>query len=252
MALCTVTGILYLPNGQVAKSRTLFLRKSDKGIKATVDGVVLPDDVLTQTTSAGAVSFQAFSGVYSIHAEGPGGGYVGQAVVPDAATALITDVIGFANIPQIPPYWYELLAGQIAGVQDAADAATQAAADAEAAAATVAGMADDIASAVDTAAEALTAAERFHPLYASTPAGAVIPDGAEVVFAIVGTWSLWISVGGGPVSEDRVQDSAGGWWARIPYESSVNPPASNVSATDGTGQSVTTTDGSGNNVTLTE
>lgn len=124
MALCNVTGTLYLPNGQLGKSLTLRFRRSDQSVKAEYLGAVVPHDVYTQSDKSGQVDFEILTGVYVMHVEG---GYSVRAIVPDDATADIADCIDAAAIPDQPPVWYQQALDARDEAQDAADRAEDAA-----------------------------------------------------------------------------------------------------------------------------
>lgn len=139
MALCNVTGTVYLPNGQLARSRTIVFKRANQKVTAEYLGTVLPDDVIAQTSTAGMVSVALLTGYYVAHIEG---GYFATVAVPDANSADFSDLITQAEIPQIPPAWYEDIKGELDGVaqavedaNEAASTATQAAEDAQQAAA---------------------------------------------------------------------------------------------------------------------
>ena len=120
--LCNVTGTIYLPNGQLAKSRTLRFKRVDQKVKAEYLGAVVPDDVYTQSDNQGEVDFDILTGVYIMHVEG---GYSVQAIVTDAPTASIADIIEAAAIPPEPPVWYQ----QALDARDEAVAAAETAID---------------------------------------------------------------------------------------------------------------------------
>lgn len=115
MALCTVSGTVYLPNGQPAKSRTVTFHRLDRNVTAAYLGVLVPDTVVEQTDSAGLITVQLVTGVYGIAASG----VTGRAIVPDAATADFADIVDAGSVPATPPVWYQ----QALGARDEAVAA---------------------------------------------------------------------------------------------------------------------------------
>lgn len=153
--LCNVTGTLYLPNGQLGKSRTLRFKRVDQKVKAEYLGAVVPDDVYTQSDKQGEVDFDILTGVYMMHVEG---GYSVRAIVPDSATASISDIIEAAAIPPEPPVWYQQALNARDEAVDAADRADVASDDAQAAADALEGAIEDISTAQDTADSAKLAA----------------------------------------------------------------------------------------------
>lgn len=130
MALCNVTGTVYLPNGQLARSRTIVFRRVNQKVTAEYLGTVLPDDVIAKTSTSGQIAVALLTGYYSVHAEG---GYIGRAVVPDSGSADMSDILDASVIPETPPVWYlqaleardEAVdaAESVAGVQDDIDRA---------------------------------------------------------------------------------------------------------------------------------
>lgn len=122
--LCNVTGLLYLPNGQLGKSLTLRFRRADQSVTAEYLGAVVPHDVYTQSDKSGQVDFDILTGVYVMHVEG---GYSVRAIVPDDATADIADCIDAAAVPDQPPVWYQQALDARDEAEDAADRAEDAA-----------------------------------------------------------------------------------------------------------------------------
>ena len=202
--LCNVTGTLYLPNGQLGKSRTLRFKRVDQKVKAEYLGAVVPDDVYTQSNNQGEVDFDILTGVYMMHVEG---GYSVRAIVPDAATANISDIIEAAAIPPEPPVWYQqaleardeaLEAAELAGGE--ADRAEVAADNAQAAADALAGAIDDIATAQETADLAKLAAGVTPFDFGATGVG---DDGPAIQAALdaldaQGGGTLWLPAMGWP------------------------------------------------------
>lgn len=103
MALCNITGLVYLPSGELARSRAITFRRNDRRIGAEYLGVVLPDDVVTQTNSAGEIDVDLLTGAYTVFADQ----YNSRANVPDAATADFADIVEAGAVPPSPPVWYQ-------------------------------------------------------------------------------------------------------------------------------------------------
>ena len=106
MALCNVTGTVYLPNGQLARSRTIVFKRTDRRVTAEYLGTVLPDDVLAQTSTTGQIAVSLLTGNYSVHTEG---GYIGRVGVPDETAAYFADLIEIGEIPAVPPAWFDAM-----------------------------------------------------------------------------------------------------------------------------------------------
>ena len=151
MALCNVTGTVYLLNGELAQSRVVIFERDTKRIRAEYLGTTIPQPVITKTDKQGQIDVNLVTGVYQIKAVGPYGGYIGNCVVPDDASARLEDIIDVADLPEAPPVW-------LSQVTDARDQAVDAADRADDAADQVVGMVDDIDYAVATAEEAMQAA----------------------------------------------------------------------------------------------
>lgn len=101
MALCTVTGAVYLPSGELARSTMIKFTRVDKSVNAEYLGAVVPADVYTKTDRLGQVDFEILTGRYTMHVAE----YSGGAVVPDALTANIADILTIVT-PGIPvPAW---------------------------------------------------------------------------------------------------------------------------------------------------
>lgn len=150
MALCNVTGLVYLMDGSLARSRVLVFQRDRATLAAEYLGTTVPQPVFAKTDPDGAIDVDLLSGVYEIKLIGPRAGYLGRCVVPDAATARLEDIIDADALPDAPPVWLEQ-------VIDARDAAEDAADRADAAATRVEGMEADIDYAVSTAEDALQA-----------------------------------------------------------------------------------------------
>lgn len=134
MALCNVTGTVYLPNGQIAANRRIVFRREVRNITAEYLGAMFPDDVITTTSATGEIDVNLVTGRYIAFATGSNISFFGVAVVPDAATANFADILNLDDIPDTPPVWYQ----QALDARDAATEASQQAEEDSAAAALVA------------------------------------------------------------------------------------------------------------------
>lgn len=156
MALCRVTGTLYVPSGEPAASHVLYLTRLNKSVVADYNGSVVPEVVRVPVGRDGSVDFDILTGTYVGYARpnnltSAAHGYEFSFTVQDSETARFEDCIGAASVPPAPPVWYtQALAARDEAV-DARDAA-------EASAETVAGMQDDIDQAVLDSGIALSAA----------------------------------------------------------------------------------------------
>lgn len=95
MALCTVTGIVYLPTGEPARSRVLVFSPAKKNI-AQQDGLtIVPDDVWVKTDRFGNLSVTLLDGRYVLAS----GLEASVVVVPDAPTATLSEIMGGSAVP---------------------------------------------------------------------------------------------------------------------------------------------------------
>lgn len=106
MALCRVTGTVYLPNGSLAVNRQIVFRREKKDITAEYLGALFPDDVWQFTNAQGQIDVTLLTGRYVAFAQAPQRAYFGIVTVPDAPTANFADIIGDFEIPETPPVWY--------------------------------------------------------------------------------------------------------------------------------------------------
>lgn len=90
MALCTVTGTVYTPGGQVARGRDLAV--SAVPARFDIDGAnsVVMGDTFAATDSNGGVVLVLYTGRYRIMDDF---GAVGVIDVPDATTAVLADIL---------------------------------------------------------------------------------------------------------------------------------------------------------------
>ena len=140
MALCKVTGALYLPDGSVARDYAVFLKRTDKRVTADYLGSVVPQMVRVLTSATGAVDFDILTGSYRgvarpISAIGGSVGYEFDFAVPDSPTAAFESCIDAIAPAQPTPTWLQRV--------------EQAVADAEAAAADAEAVADGLEGAVE-------------------------------------------------------------------------------------------------------
>ena len=66
MALCRITGTVYLPNGQPAASQEIQFYKADTKIRADYLGAVLPDVVTVMTSPTGGIAVDLLTGYYKL------------------------------------------------------------------------------------------------------------------------------------------------------------------------------------------
>lgn len=125
MALCEITGTLYLPDGEPAKFYTVYLTRTDKRVVRDYNGAVVPQMVKVQTAQDGSVDFSILTGSYNGIArpsDTSGGStqYSFTFNVPDAASALFQDCIDAVAPPSPQPVWYDKLNAEISDISDIA------------------------------------------------------------------------------------------------------------------------------------
>lgn len=98
MALCTITGFVYMPNGQPARSRLFRFKPANTVITADDGGIIIPEVVDAATNSAGFLEVTLATGSYTAFSTL----YNGGIVVPDAETATLYEVFGGVG-PVDPP-----------------------------------------------------------------------------------------------------------------------------------------------------
>ena len=99
MALCTVTGIVYLPTGEPARSRVFVFSPANRSIYPDNFGGVLPDPVWVKTNRDGLLSVVLLTGTYVVQSEV----YSGSVVVPDAPLANLYQILGGGgDVPAAP------------------------------------------------------------------------------------------------------------------------------------------------------
>lgn len=141
MALCRITGIVYLPSGEIAARREVTFVKEPDSVTADYLGAVLPEPIRTRTDNDGSIDLTLITGNYYGFILGRGGHnkYTFRAIVPESATADFADLIAAVDPVEPLPSWLqqvidardearasEVAAGVSAG--DAADSADLAAA----------------------------------------------------------------------------------------------------------------------------
>lgn len=162
MALCTVTGAVYFPSGELARSVTIKFSRVDKSVNAEYLGAVVPADVYVKTDRLGQVDFQILTGKYIMAV----GDYSGGAVVPEELTANISDILAIATPGEQLPIWLEQAIA-------ARDAALAAAADAQ-------GSAEDAADSAATASTAGSTAGTIAGAAAAEPFANAASDSADL------------------------------------------------------------------------
>lgn len=91
MALCTVTGAVYFPSGELARSRVFVFSQISKNISADEGGVIVPYDVWVKSSASGQIEVDLLDGAYTMMS----GAYSAKAIVPDANTATLSEVLGY-------------------------------------------------------------------------------------------------------------------------------------------------------------
>lgn len=99
MALCTVTGIVYLPTGEPARSRVFVFSPANRSIYPDNFGGVLPDPVWVKTNRDGLLTVTLLTGTYVVKSEV----YSGSVVVPDAESATFYSILGGTQTPPPAP-----------------------------------------------------------------------------------------------------------------------------------------------------
>lgn len=90
MALCTITGFVYMPNGQPAADRLFKFKPARKSIVADYFGAVVPEVIEATTNELGFLTVQLLTGNYVAFSAL----YNGPVVVPDAEEASLYEVFG--------------------------------------------------------------------------------------------------------------------------------------------------------------
>lgn len=99
MALCTITGLVFLPSGEPASDRVMIVSPRNMRLTPVPEGVIWPTAIEVQTGPEGSVNFVLETGVYDCRVQS-GLGWVHSSIeVPEAATAIFADILD----PVIPP-----------------------------------------------------------------------------------------------------------------------------------------------------
>ena len=98
MALCTVTGIVYLPTGEPARSRVFVFSPAKRSIYPDNFGGVLPDPVWVKTNRDGFLTVTLLDGTYVVQSEV----YSGSVTVPDAESASLYSILTGGAVTPAP------------------------------------------------------------------------------------------------------------------------------------------------------
>lgn len=110
MALCHITGTVYLPDGTVAANRTVeFYKTAFNTVTADYLGAVVPEMIKTRLDKDGKIDQRLITGVYIGRLLDRNGQklYEFKAVVPDAASARFEDIITAADPVEPSPAWLQ-------------------------------------------------------------------------------------------------------------------------------------------------
>ena len=98
MALCNITGLVYLPSGEPARSRTFVFVPAQGNIFPDMFGAVIPSAVWAKTDRDGFLNVTLLDGRYSVGSDA----FNGAITVPDAESATFYEVLGGVG-PVDPP-----------------------------------------------------------------------------------------------------------------------------------------------------
>lgn len=129
MALCNITGTVYMPNGEPAAVRWVqFILDVGERVEAAYLGAVAPDPIRVRTDNDGNIDVDIITGNYYgvMESRGNSREYGFKAVVPDTASAQFSDIIEAADPVEPLPAWLQ----QVFAARDDAQAAEVRAADA--------------------------------------------------------------------------------------------------------------------------
>lgn len=91
MALCNITGVVYLPNGALAKSREFVVRAVNAGVVVDGPQSVIMLQTYMATDGDGNADLSLYTGRYSlIQSDGLS---IGVIAVPNAPTANMGDIL---------------------------------------------------------------------------------------------------------------------------------------------------------------
>lgn len=123
MALCRVTGTLYVPSGEPAASYVLYLARLNKSVIADYNGSVVPDVVRVPVGRDGSVDFDILTGTYYGIARpcGSSDGFSFNFAVPNAPSVSFSMCID--ALPPDPPLpaWLQLVEQAVAASEAALD-----------------------------------------------------------------------------------------------------------------------------------
>lgn len=127
MALCKVTGTLYVPSGEPAASYVLYLTRLNNSVIADYNGSVVPEVVRVPVGRDGSVDFEILTGEYYGIARPCGSvdGFSFSFAVPDASTAAFEDCIDAIAPDPVPPQWLQRVEQAVADAEAAAAAAQE-------------------------------------------------------------------------------------------------------------------------------
>ena len=99
MALCNITGLVYLPSGEPARSRTFVFVPAQGNIFPDMFGAVIPSAVWAKTDRDGFLNVTLLDGRYSVGSDA----FNGAITVPDAESATFYEVLGGGGtVPAAP------------------------------------------------------------------------------------------------------------------------------------------------------
>lgn len=135
MALCTVTGAVYFPSGEPARSRVFVFSPANRSIYPDNFGGVLPDPVWVKTNRDGQLTVTLLTGTYVVQSDV----YSGSVVVPDAPLANLYQILGGggdipADIPAPAPTYRRMVVIGASQERDLFDGPSPTVADPEASA----------------------------------------------------------------------------------------------------------------------
>lgn len=110
MALCRITGTVYMPNGEPAAVRWVtFVKDVGENVEAGYLGAISPDPIRTRTNTDGSIDVSLLTGYYYGHIESRGNSreYKFRVGVPDAAAAQFSDILDIVSGIVEVPAWLE-------------------------------------------------------------------------------------------------------------------------------------------------
>lgn len=148
MALCRVTGTLYLPSGEPAAGYNVYLTSARKKVVPDYLGSVVPEVVRVQASWNGEVDFEILSGEYhGVAGSSCGGkGFQFSFLVPDADSVDFQDCLDAVIPDPPPPAWLERIEAAVDAAESAARVSVDASED-------VIASSDELQAAVDAASD---------------------------------------------------------------------------------------------------